>query len=302
VLLTDPLETAALEGTAELWQSDGSDGPWTPFATAPLSNDPVSLLSRYQFDAVPPGNYLLRVSLSDGSPYAADYLPTYFGTVIHWTAAGTVLPSDGTGFDIQLVPAQSLSGPGTIGGSVSEEGFHGGGGPRGNALEDVDIVLYDATETPARHTRTNADGRYSFPDLPYGTYRLDVDIIGKNPAERWVTIGPDLPVSDDNDFQVGEDGVFSDATVTTGELSCRMLPNPATDFLRVMGTSRHGGKTSVRIRHLSGVLSLTQSAVLPADSPWKLDLVVSTLPSGIYILEMTGPDGTFVGRFVKADR
>ena len=304
VLLTDPLETAALEGWAELWRQDGTSGNWTPAATAPLANDPLTLLSGYQFDEVPQGTYLVRVSLSAGSPYAGDYLPTYFGgnSVTHWTDAGWVDPANGTAYDIQLVPAQSLSGPGTIGGTVTSEGFHGGGGPRGNPLEAVDIVLYDAAQTPASHVRTDADGHYSFPDLPFGSYRLAVDIVGKNPAERWVTIGPDVPVSDNNDFQVGEEDIISQTDTRTGESGYGLLPNPATDRLSIEGESSRGGNASIRIRHLSGILCHRQAAVLQADGPWKITLELSSLPAGTYLLEVDGPDGSFRDTFVKLGR
>ncbi len=301
VLLTDPLETAALEGLAELWQVDAG-GAWVPLSTAGLANDPVTLLSGYHFDAVPPGNYLVKVTLSETSPYAGDYLPTYIGGGTLWTDAGPVDPTGGGSFDITLAPAQVLSGPGSIGGAVSGEGFHGGGGPRGNPLEGIDIVLYDAAGIAALHDRTDAEGRFTFPDLPFGNYRLAVDIIGKDPAERWVNIGPDFPVSDHNDFQVQEGGIVSFSGHRAGELSYKLLPNPTTDRLQLEGKSISGGKASIRISHLNGILCHRQAAVLPADGTWQISLELSSLPAGTYLLDMEGPDGTFRGTFVKVDR
>ena len=88
------------------------------------------------------------------------------------------------------------------------------------------------------HTTTDSEGKYSFSNLAYGTYKIYVEIMGKY-SEPWiVTIGPGQINHTTIDFEVGEDqvigtgGATSISTFDQGEI-VGVYPNPANDWVKV---------------------------------------------------------------------
>jgi hypothetical protein len=118
----------------------------------------------YRIGALPPGNYYVR---ANPSPAAGQYYTTrYIGGAASLATATpvTIGSASLTGQNI------ALTGGGTLTGTVTQDGS-------GAPLVGLDLDLFDATTStiiPVNAT-TRADGTYSFPVLPAGTYRLRID-------------------------------------------------------------------------------------------------------------------------------
>ncbi|HMX40769.1 MAG TPA: carboxypeptidase-like regulatory domain-containing protein, partial [Saprospiraceae bacterium] len=135
------------------------------------------------FKNVVPGYYLIKAALLPGSTGYADYLPTYYQSSLLWSDGTTFEHSSMSPYNsyeqanIVLVKGQNPGGPGFVGGLVSEgANFSGGQSDRaeGDPLPGVSIVLTLPDGTPMGHATTDAQGQYSFPNLPWGTYVLTI--------------------------------------------------------------------------------------------------------------------------------
>lgn len=118
----------------------------------------------YRIGALPPGQYYVR---ANPDPAAGQFYTTRYiggGTSLASATPVTITNAGLTGQNI------ALTGGGTLSGAVTQQGS-------GAAVVGVDLDLFDAATSaiiPVNAT-TRADGTYSFPVLPAGTYRLRID-------------------------------------------------------------------------------------------------------------------------------
>jgi Carboxypeptidase regulatory-like domain len=71
------------------------------------------------------------------------------------------------------------------------------------AAADVTLVRDTSVGAPARRVRTAIDGRFSFPDLPPGPYRILVRRTGLDPVERGVVVPRDVAMRVDLELTSG---------------------------------------------------------------------------------------------------
>jgi hypothetical protein len=197
------------------------------------------------FHNVAPGQYLIKAALLPGSNAYADYLPTYYQSALMWSDAttftmNTLAPYSSYGYaHIALIQGQNPGGPGFIGGLVSEgANFQSAGnGPEfsgpGDPLGGVSIVLTMLDGTPMAVAVSHTNGQYGFPNLPYGTYILTIDVPGLLPVSTTVTIGPAQPSHSGINFSVGQHSASVSAQSPENELFARIFPNPVADVLTV---------------------------------------------------------------------
>lgn len=305
VLLPDSLNTAVVEGMAELWQEDPASGEMVIFAAVPLASHPTVLAALYQFGAVPNGNYLIRIMPDTGSVFFDEYLPTYYGDVTEWEEATLVtLPANQPYFNITLSDGQNLTGPGSISGLVSDgEGFTGSGDDRGNPQAGISILLFDAAGLAISHELTGSDGKYAFDNLPYGTYEVVVDLVGKPRASRWVTIGAENPVSSGNDFEIGEEGIVSQVDGEMTESATAVLqvfPNPGKGELQLRYDATQAFDTAIQLLSATGQL-LSSIPVRITAGGWSHVLQIGHVPAGLYILQFQTEAGLVSSRVVISE-
>lgn len=243
---------------------------------------------------IQPGEYLLKAALRPFSEGYADFLPTYYGDELIWSDATTITvpfysPNawQFNNLQVNLVAGQNPGGPGFIGGLVSQganfisnedEAERGAGDPMAN----VTIVLTRQDGTPVAVVYTHTDGSYSFPNLPWGTYILTIDIPGIAPVSKTITIGPATPSVTDVNFEV--EGLTSAVPGIDGlAVQFSAFPNPFGSFLNVKVEEA----VQLELRDMSG-RTLIQQHVQPGVHRLPAD----NLPAGMYFLQVRSEKAT----------
>jgi hypothetical protein len=120
----------------------------------------------YAFGYLFPGDYLIKIGLTEGSTHYNDYFTTYFGNDISWTKADILTISNSNYYDaeIHLIPVQVLVvGIGNIKGYVK---FDQGSEFSMPPISQTSVILSDANHTPLLYTRPNPTGYFEFTGIP----------------------------------------------------------------------------------------------------------------------------------------
>lgn len=267
----------ALTGIAYLIEHDSVAGTLTLVDSTFIGG------SAYQFQNVQPGTYLVKAALLPGTPGYSSYMPTYLGDELFWDdAISTVV----TGFpvvnpDLNLVAGNNPGGPGFIGGLVAQ-----GANKQGDPMHNVSILLLGENYEAITHTTTHTDGTFDLPNLAYGTYHVFVEMLGRYAEAYTVTLSPDNPSVTDIEFEVTDNAV----TVTGLDLpqvaaDLKVFPNPTEGDLTLTWTQTES--RSARLRLLNAMGQTVQRRDLGMVSgPVEANLSLSTLPAGIYLLQV----------------
>lgn len=308
VLFPDSNALIQLAGTASLYAFDPATLAPSLFDEVPLQNITVPggvAGTIYDFGNVPAGVYIVKISLSPNSPYFDDYLPTYFGNVLHWNNAKKInIPNTvAILYNVVLVKANAVVGPGSIGGLVTEgDGFTGSGGSGdqrgGDPLENVSILLFDVQEQPVAHTLTDSNGEYAFENLAYGTYKVEVEIVGKEQASYWVTLSPENPQASNLDFRVTETGVTGLEEIAGNPAAFKVFPNPVSDVLTIYVESPSTLEATLTLTSaLGNTMFIRKKSLIKGGQ--NLELRLDYLPTGIYFLNFASGREVITRRIVK---
>lgn len=295
VIVLDSLEP--LQGIAELVTLDPATGLPTLLQSVPL------IWSYYRFTQVAPGSYIVKVSLDPAGPQFDDYLPTYYGDVLYWDEATAItMPSNSFWYSIKMIPSGGSNGPGIIGGTVTDGNglvANGEGERGGDPLPGVSVLLLNDQLQPVYHAITDDEGKYGFSNLAYGTYKVVVEITGHEQGERWVTLNAQNPASDNNDFEVTEEGILNEiADFINPESGIFVSPNPAKDFVKINVDSSAGFEAQLQLSTTTGsvVLSAQQHIGLGEQT---VEMNLGDLPSGVYFLQFVAGNQVITKKIVK---
>ena len=251
----------------------------------------------YWFVNVLEGDYVIKISLTEGSSSYSNYMPTYFGDQVSWDAA-QLLSLDSHAYDkhVHLVAAEPMvSGPGFISGELNFTDNEPA------SVENIDILLSDQENHPLRFTRSDAQGQFEFTNLPYGTYLVKADYTGRPSQTYSVTLTPSSPISGSVELTVGDSAFFDIQEPADESVSLiRLFPNPAGESVNISLEIKKNMKGILAVTDFMGRIWIKQEIVLhPAVRTYRCD--VSSLPPGIYILRIQ-PEGSslsLTGKFVK---
>ena len=292
-----------ITGVAYLIVYDEAAGTLTAIDTVPLGATPIGM-GTYDFGDVPAGNYLVKAALSPGSEGYDTHLPTYYGDVLWWDEATTITtPYVGTQwYDITLIQGDNPGGPGFIGGLVSEgANFKGDDEQRngdGDPIEGVSVILLDESESPVAYDYTDEEGRYEFPDLAWGTYKVVIEIMGYEQAFYWITIGPDNPEETGLNFEVNESFISTGIEEVVQNATFLLYPNPANDRLNVQFDMKKAAQVQFSIRDITGRVVEQMEMNLPTGVQ-HVDFQVDNYPAGLYLLNIQTEGGTIAKKFIK---
>lgn len=294
-----------MEGIVELYFNDLNSNSWELVATTDIESNANGWSNFYDFGVQSnDGEYIVKATLDPNSPGAGDYLPTYHFNTVHWNEADIItLPSSGSGlYQIILDDGQNLGGgSGNINGTVTEgDGFtandenNRSSEPRPN----TSVLLFDSNEQPITHTVTDGLGKYSFGNLPMGTYKLEVEIVGQEQAVRWVTLSDNNPTSNGNDFEVTPNGIVLGIHDLVSETNVQVFPNPTTGIVNFEFEAKANFEAKISVARPDGQTVLVENQAI-AKGNQKLQLNLNSLPTGLYFLQVTTGKAVLTAKVVK---
>lgn len=192
-------------------------------------SNPVS----YQFTGKAAGTYRTKAKMLNGPTTGAGYVPTYHLGYLMWNSATLInhtgLSSIGKNIKMQL--GTVTTGPGFVGGNVSA------GANKGTAsgIEGMQIFLLDGSGNLVAGTETDANGDYSFSDLPPASYSVYPEQLDYATTPISVNVVTGSPVVTKIDFtrSVSQKSITpaTNGIINTGNEGIKfgIYPNPAKD-------------------------------------------------------------------------
>lgn len=134
-----------------------------------VDSSKVDLSGFFTFNQIPAGYYLVRATLETKSIHYKQYMPTYYGQSLIWNFAKRYnLSSFGKG-NSDLLIINLLS---TRKSDTGDNSIDGQTNTRDNELNDDIVILYDNNGKPIGFAQLGPDGKFSFNDLPPGSYQV----------------------------------------------------------------------------------------------------------------------------------
>jgi hypothetical protein len=238
----------------------------------------------YWFGYLFPGDYLVKIGLTDGSTHFDDYFTTYYGNDISWTKADVLTISNSSYYDaeIRLVPVKDLPvGQGIIKGYVN---FDQGNELSMPPISQTTVILSDVNRTPLQFVRPDPSGYFEFTGIPYGTYFLSADATGRSSNIVTFTLsegspmveGINLTVFGTNPNMVPE-GYENSIAVT------RIYPVPVKEVVHIKLYSGISTPVDIKVIDVTGrIYYILKEKVQTGFTQFLIP--VSSLPSGAYLL------------------
>ncbi|MCC7532340.1 MAG: T9SS type A sorting domain-containing protein [Bacteroidia bacterium] len=235
------------------------------------------------FDSLTEGTYRVHIGIEYNK-----YIPTWYPGYALWDEAQNIeLTADSSEIIVQLIPNPAHTGPGKIGGVLTEGLLKAAGDP----LKNVRVVIKDSSNTLIRMTSTDTLGNFLANNLPLGKLKLIVDVVNASTANP-KTITLDSTNMSDTTVMLT---VNKTGTVTTGVLNytsneaITLYPNPATELLFV--NTKHA--VEVNIYNIQG--KLIQKEINDGINPISL----KTLKNGLFIVVINSEGNTTTYKLIK---
>ncbi len=259
----------------------------------------------YKFRNLLNDQYLLYAA-ADTLDYP-DYIGTYYVQAASWAVADTVSLAADTlsDLDITLLQVPKPDGSGTLSGTITreEEGTaKSTASITGEPVKKIKVILIGtekSSDNIVAWVYTDDDGHYVFRNIPDGSYRIIVDIPGLPQDSTYtVTISVDNNVISGLDFLVTKDEVkvakASGIVVSPADLlHISVWPNPTMGQITVVLPEEGAG--TVTLYDPQG--RIAGQYIAPAGRK-TLEMDLSGLPAGIYLLRVTHGRKTGISRVI----
>lgn len=272
-----------------LIEHDDVAGTLTAIDSQLVTSTPNIWAAHYEFTGIAAGDYLVKAAIQLGSDQYDNYLPTYNGDVLYWDDATSVtLPNFNVNQFITMVSGVNPGGPGFIGGLIIDGANIMSGQVEtrgdGDPLENVSVLLLTDADEPITHTVTDANGEFTFPSLAYGTYKIVVEVLGKEQGIKFVTLSPDSQGANVY-FEVNETFVTKVEDVLNGA-SLKVYPNPVTEIMNVQVEMKTTVLLNISVTNLLGKTLISENKEL-TEGIQDLNVNLKDLPAGIYFLNLS---------------
>ena len=164
-------------------------------------------------------------------------------------------------------------------------------------MAGVTVILTDESDHPLLYDITGEDGTFQFNNLPWGTYKVYLDIVGHDPVFTMVTIGPDQPSVDNIHFEVSSEGITGAEGITSSD-QIWLAPNPAKDMVPLNFTLTASSPLSIQLFDLSGKLILSKEYTLP-EGEQQISLNLTSLEPGIYFIKTRDKGRIWAQKLIK---
>jgi sugar lactone lactonase YvrE len=269
----------------------------------------------YAFSNVIGNNYFIQAQADTNVYHTA--VATYLSNSVYkyrWDSATAVhnnpcAVTNVTGNNITIIELPILTGPGSISGHVAEVPGYGtrlsnNNQVMGAPLKGIDVKL---GKNPgggcAARTTTDANGNYSFNNLPLQGYNIYVDIPNYSmESVLTITLTSGSSTSYNNNYYVDSIMVYVDtAQYTTGikqlavnNQQIAVYPNPTKNILNVDCLITTG---NAEITVINTIGEVAMQYVPLKNQHATID--VSNLSGGVYFVQLKTPQGMMVQKFIK---
>jgi PKD repeat protein len=236
----------------------------------------------YSFNNLNPGDYRIKAALQPSHPLYARRIPTYHTNSLHWSFANVITVNTNPAIaNILLIAGNNPGGPGFVGGLISQ-----GANKKGDPMPGVLLILTDENDVPYEYTLTNQDGEYTFGNLPYGTYRVYIEVIGKDYLYQTVSITEGSTTVDNVNFEINEEFLTTSVDDIIIDGGFGIAPNPASSELNVSFELKEASSYEIRVYNMVGQTVLRQQGASSLGKQ-RAKLDINALPNGIYTVQLS---------------
>ncbi|UII21387.1 PKD domain-containing protein [Fulvivirga ligni] len=257
-------------GTVELYQNDSITSRWTKIDEREVYQ------GAFRFNNLMPGRYLIYGRGAE--EIYGPYVPTYFVNGISWRDADAInLTGAAEDIKITLIRSYQLSSPGAgsaTGRLVDAEQESG----------DYVVILKDANANKILGWDLTNSGRdFHFGQLPFGKYRVVLERPSSSMSQTFELTAENPNVTD---IELGPNLVSGVESQLNG---VNVYPTEIKTHITLENRSYENKELSVKLRAITGTDFVNESVqIAPGET---LEMKVSELPTGMYILFMSDQNG-----------
>lgn len=242
----------------------------------------------FYFKNKPPGNYRTRAIMLSSQLNGSGNIPTYHNGEVIWKNAMPIFHTGGNynNATVFMKQGKNVSGPGQISGNIIDIPASG---PFKN-LTGVEILLLDINNEPVAFTITDANGDYSFSNLPYGKYKIHPENINYTTTPMTLEVTAGQPVFSSVNFKrySSTDRIIVPMGVNVGNVSGNdagftVAPNPAGSKITIRCKNINTTRAVIAITDIFGRV-VYSTRVENATT----DIDISHLAAGCYSITLTG--------------
>ncbi len=301
IAVTDATEVSGMinysgtyNGVVELYQENTGINPSTYSLVA---STPV-VGNSYVVTDLAEATYLIR-SVPLGM---SDVVATYYPNNILWQNATSVTPVPGVPGQYDITPFPSLI-ANLLGITVNGTlGYGPNGFNKANIVfaEGVEVFLRDTDNNAYLQTVTDANGAYSFANIPDGNYEIMIDIPGYEQVSTYTfTVSGSSVDMNDLDFLIDNNEIFTSGFMGLPKLdkvNLKVYPNPSEGTFNIL-LPTNLSSFEISVYNCVGTKVFEESVEHNTSNTFKGDL--SGVAEGVYIVRLIGEGLTAETRIVK---
>ncbi len=165
-------------------------------------------------------------------------------------------------------------------------------------LEGILVELQDVRGNVIKTTTTDAEGKYSFPELQFGDYFVHVNIEGVEHVPYQVSLDPTFQQEKDLSFEVLSEGVVLGEESPSFLSGVSIAPNPTEDDLFIrMDLSTQVDLNITLLDMFGKEIRVISDAYVQGNH--QVELSMAELPAGIYIINISSGKENYSTKVVK---
>ncbi len=244
----------------------------------------------YVFNNKASGNYRTKAHHLNGPGTGTGYVPTYHDSDLLWSNANIIAHTGGTsaGKNIYMKKGTVTTGPGFVGGNVTQGANKG----TANGIEGLNVLLLDGNGDPIAYDVTDANGDYSFSNIPNGSYTVHPEQLAFNTTSAPVNISNGSTTFTGVNFERSLSAKTivpktSGIVTVNDKASFVMYPNPAQNKVVLSWTENTDEAATVTITDVSGKKVFSTVTNMKGQSVIKF----GELQTGFYMLNVSSDLG-----------
>jgi hypothetical protein len=231
----------------------------------------------YLFRNCTSGKYLIKALPDSRSVYFNCYFPTYYGNELLWSKSEPIQLNESRYFyNIHLKKVRKISGINCIKGVVLKNNK-----PQNN----IQVILFDADNVPVKYDVSHQNGVYGFNNIPYGSYKLYVDLPGENTFAGNVMPDPNHNTTQNVCIELASKSRLFEINRNNLMITKTVFPNPCFDHTAVAPYLTVPSMLQIDLFDLKGKIVNTQNKQIDCNQD-KTEVDLGFLDNGSYILRL----------------